>query len=130
MPLHNQQTCLVQEAQIPEDKGSFSVFTSELPDTVLERGRTLLEAPESDRDWQLFGLAKRFYRSCMSVDRLQELGVTPLLDSLGDHSHMTTANDKCFFLLSTRSSPISSPKYIYRVTAINVTWKGRVGRAA
>ena len=74
---------MMQEAQIPEDKGSFSVFTSELPDTVLERGRRLLEAPRSDRDWELFGLAKRFYRSCMNVDRLQDLGVTPLLDSLG-----------------------------------------------
>ena len=64
------------------------MFESVLPDTVLERGRRLLEAPRSDRDWELFELAKRFYRSCMNVDRLRELGVTPLLDSLGDHSHM------------------------------------------
>ena len=76
------------------------MFTSELPDTVLERGRRLLEASESDRDWELFGLAKRFYRSCMNVDRLQELGVTPLLDSLGDQSRIMSANIKGFGLLS------------------------------
>ena len=47
-----------QNAQIPEDKRSHSVFTSELPDTIYKRGRKLLEAEDKDDDWELF-------RSCI-----------------------------------------------------------------
>ena len=71
-----------QEAQIPDDKGKYSVFTSELPDTIFERGRRLLESEDSDQDWELFRMAKRLYRSCMNLERIEELGVKPLLDSL------------------------------------------------
>lgn len=71
-----------RDAQIPEDKSSYSAFTSELPDTIFERGRKLLEADDSEQDWELFRTAKRFYKSCMDLEHLEELGVKPLLDSL------------------------------------------------
>ena len=71
-----------QDAQIPEDKSSYSVFTSELPDTIFKRGRKLLEAEDQDEDWELFRTAKKLYKSCMDLDRLEELGVKPMLDSL------------------------------------------------
>ena len=71
-----------QDARIPEDKSSYSVFTSELPDTVYKRGRELLEAEDGDEDWELFRTAKKYYRSCMDLDRLEKLGVKPMLDSL------------------------------------------------
>ena len=71
-----------QNVQIPEDKGSYSHLTSELPDIIYKRGRHLLEAKEEDEDWELFRLAKRFYRSCMDTDGLEKLGVTPMLNSL------------------------------------------------
>ena len=71
-----------QNAQIPEDKGSYAEFTSKLPDSIYERGRLLLEAEDRDEEWELFKVAKKFYRSCMNLGRLEELGVKPMLDSL------------------------------------------------
>ena len=71
-----------REAQIPVDKSSYSIFTSELLDTIYKRGHKLLEADDQDEDWELFRTAKKFYRSCMDLDRLEELGVKPMLDSL------------------------------------------------
>ena len=70
-----------QDAQIPEDKSKNSVFTP-LVDTIYKRGRQLLEAEDQDEDRELFRTAKKFYRSCMDLDRLEELGVKPMLDSL------------------------------------------------
>ena len=55
----------LQNAQIPEDKGKLSEFTSKLPDTVYKRGRLLLEAEDRDEEWELFKTAKKFYKSCM-----------------------------------------------------------------
>ena len=71
-----------QNAQIPEDKGSYSEFLSILPDKVYERGRLLLEAEDRDEDWELFKVAKKFYKSCMNLEQLENLGVKPMLDSL------------------------------------------------
>ena len=71
-----------QNAQIREDQGSYSVLTSELPDIIFKRGRYLLEANKKDDDWKLFSLAKNFYKSCMDTDGLENLGVTPMLNSL------------------------------------------------
>ena len=71
-----------QNAQIPEDRGSYSEFLSTLPDKVLERGRLLLETKNKDEDWELFKVAKKFYKSCMNLEQLENLGVKPMLDSL------------------------------------------------
>ena len=32
----------------------------------------------------MFGKARKFYKSCMNLERLEELGVRPMLDTLKD----------------------------------------------
>ena len=71
-----------RDAQIPEDKSKYSVFTSGLPDTIYKRGRELLEAKDDDKDWKLFRMARKYYKSCMDLNRLEQLGVKPMLESL------------------------------------------------
>merc|ERR1712117_126900 len=71
-----------QNAQIPEDKRSYSVFTSELPDTIYKRGRKLLEADDKDDDWELFRMAKKLYKGCMNIKHREKLGIKPIINSL------------------------------------------------
>ena len=71
-----------QNARIPEDKKSYSVFTSELPDTIYKRGRKLLEADDKDDDWELFSMAKKLYKGCMNIGHREKLGIKPIINSL------------------------------------------------
>ena len=73
-----------QNVYIPDDKGKYSALTP-LADIIYERGRRILEADDRDEefeDWELFRTTKKFYKSCMNLRRLEELGVKPMLDSL------------------------------------------------
>ena len=67
--------------RIPEDKGSYTGF-SPLVDIIYERGRTLLEEEDKADDWQVFKMTKKLFKSCMNLERLEEVGVQPLLDTL------------------------------------------------
>lgn len=73
-----------QDFRIPEDKGKWYTSFSPLGDTIYERGRRLLEDEVRDGDWEVFGKARQFYKSCMNLERLEELGVRPMLDTLKD----------------------------------------------
>ena len=42
----------------------------------------LLEDEGRDGDWEVFGKARKYYKSCMNLERLEELGVRPMLDTL------------------------------------------------
>ena len=44
----------------------------------------MLEDEVRDGDWEVFGKARQFYKSCMNLERLEELGVRPMLDTLKD----------------------------------------------
>jgi membrane metallo-endopeptidase-like protein 1 len=70
-----------REMSIPEDKGSFGAFTP-LETTIYERGRALLEEDDKDGDWEVFKLSKKHYRSCMDIDKLEEVGVKPMEDRI------------------------------------------------
>ena len=48
----------------------------------IELPPSLLEDEGRDGDWEVFGKAKKFYKSCMNLERLEELGVGPVLDTL------------------------------------------------
>ena len=58
------------------------MFTSELPDTIYERGRKLLEADDKDDDWELFSMAKKLYKGCMNIGHREKLGIKPIINSL------------------------------------------------
>ena len=70
-----------REYRIPEDKGSYTGF-SPLVDIIYQRGRALLEEEDKAGDWEVFRMAKRLFKSCMNLERLEELGVKPLLENL------------------------------------------------
>ena len=45
-------------------------------------GPQLLEAEAAEGEWEVFGKARKFYKSCMDLERLEELGVNPMLETL------------------------------------------------
>ena len=67
--------------RIPEDKGSYTGF-SPLVDDIYVRGRALLEEEDKSGDWEVFRMTKKLFKSCMNLERLEELGVRPLLETL------------------------------------------------
>ena len=73
----------VKEFRIPEDKSRWNAFTP-VSEDVYERGRDILEEEDQDGDWNVFKQAKSLYKSCMNEEKLEELGVQPLIDSLKD----------------------------------------------
>ena len=48
----------------------------------MEQGRTILEAAPYKDDFESYKLARDYYNSCSDEDRLEELGVSPLLNKL------------------------------------------------
>ena len=49
-------------------------------------GRTLLEEPSVDDEWESIKMAKRLYKSCMNETLKEELGLKPVrkvLDQIG-----------------------------------------------
>lgn len=48
----------------------------------MQRGRILLESGPTEEDFESYELIRNHYRSCMNVDKLEELGVQPLLKLL------------------------------------------------
>jgi membrane metallo-endopeptidase-like protein 1 len=50
---------------------------------ISERGKILLEEnPNPDEDFESYELARNHYRACTNLDKLEELGVEPLLQHL------------------------------------------------
>ena len=62
-------------------QGRYTNF-NEIADDIYERGRTLLEEPITDSDWETFKKSKQLYKTCMNEDLREELGATPLKEKL------------------------------------------------
>jgi len=62
---------------IPDDNGRFSELEM-MKDRLDANSRKIIEAPIHDDDFECHKKAKLLYKSCMDVDKLEELGVEPL----------------------------------------------------
>ena len=71
--------------------------------------RLLLETPETPGDLAPYTLARHAYRACMDKPRIEQLGVTPLLDTLSQLG------------LGTWPAPLQS-RDTWDVAADTVTW--------
>ena len=69
-----------REKRIPDDKGRITSFVP-IGDTIYERARTILEE-DNDQDWEVYKKAKKYYRSCIDMDKREELGLGPLTERL------------------------------------------------
>ena len=69
---------------IPDDKSSWYEGFSGTREDIATRGRILLEAESNDKeDFDSYKMARAHYKSCINEDKLEELGVEPILNYLG-----------------------------------------------
>ena len=69
------------ETVIPDDKSSWTSFEP-VEEDIFIQGRTLLEAEQSEDDFESYKLARDHYKACTNEDRLEELGIKPMVDKL------------------------------------------------
>ena len=77
-------------------------------DKLTEQVRLLLETPETPGDQAPYTLARHAYRACMDKPKIEQLGMTPLLDTLSQLG------------LGTWPAPLQSDTWA--VAADTVTW--------
>lgn len=74
----------IDTARIPEDRGSITSFQP-LNELILERGRTLLETPNDDKnDFEVYKKARDHYKACINEEKLDDLGIKPVQYKLND----------------------------------------------
>ena len=70
-----------EKHDIPDDKGNFNQMEL-MGERLKVNSRKIIEAPIMDEDFECDKKAKLLYKSCMNVDKLEELGVMPLKNLL------------------------------------------------
>lgn len=71
----------IADTPIPSDKGKWTAFDP-VSEEIYLRGRTLLESPAQEGDFESYQLIREHYKSCTNEEKLEELGVKPLQDLL------------------------------------------------
>ena len=70
----------IRSSVIPDDKGQVSMF-SKMNDKLSEQVRLLLEEPAANEN-SPYMLVRNAYQACMDKERIEKLGVTPILETL------------------------------------------------
>ena len=70
----------IRSSVIPDDKGQVSMF-SKMNDKLSEQVRLLLEEPPANQN-SPYQLVRDAYQACMDQERIERLGVTPLINTL------------------------------------------------
>jgi len=81
----NQFACggFIKNNIIPEDRGSLSAFTP-ASEQIYIKGRILLEAEQSKKDFNADQKARNYYKACMDQDKIEHLGLKPVHDLLSE----------------------------------------------
>ena len=66
---------------IPDDKSSWTSFEP-IEEDIYVQGRVLLEAVDSEDDFESYKLARDHYKACTNEEQLEELGVKPISKKL------------------------------------------------
>lgn len=73
----------MNDTAIPSDKSRWSSFDP-LSEDIYLRGRALLDSKETEDDFESYKQIRSHYKACMNFDKLEELGIQPVLNVLDE----------------------------------------------
>ncbi len=77
----------MEKRLIPDDKSNWYEGFSGTREDVYIRGRQLMEAKHDEKkDFKSYKMAKDHYKACTDEDKLEEIGVAPVLKYLDEVS--------------------------------------------